>query len=486
VYFFYHRHLKAKHPDNYKQYLECKSTSLVSQPGISSFFQKQDASYCSNNPRQRMLSKSVVENLIVGCGLPVSIVENEHFRNFMSDVDSKYVVPCRKTVTTSHLTQLLKVKQESVKHAVCAAGDVALTVDIWSDRRQHSFIAITAHIFEKSVGSKSLLICFKSFKGTHTGQSIADVIERVIDDYSLRAKVHFMVTDNASNMKKAACFLFPVSDTPDENQLLIDDFTALDDPDLYEDIAIDDLGVTCLDGERLPCFAHSLQLTVRDGLQMVQSSRGALAKCSKLANLIHQSCKFKESFEKIFGKDRSLPVTNDTRWNSFYSHLTAIVKLDKDLLSQLCREENQTNLILTVRELQQLKELVEVLEPFADSTDIAQGDDYVTISNVVPIIVSLNQKLEAWSSSVQFQRPVVKELHRSLYERFRGIFDQLDMSVPSGVVLTTKSSSKDLQFTSDVWITSCVIDPRHGYKWIPNCKHTVAEREALKRKIFGT
>lgn len=477
--------MKAKHPDHYKQYLESKSTSLASQPGISDFFQKKDDTYSSNNPRQRTLSKSVVENLIIGCGLPVSIVENEHFRKFMSDVDAKYVVPCRKTVTTSHLTQLLKVKQDAVKNAVRAAGDVALTVDIWTDRRQHSFIAITAHILEKSLGSKSLLICFKSFKGSHTGQSIADVIEKVIDDYSLRAKVHYMVTDNASNMKKASTFLFPVSDTVDDNQLVIDDFTALDDPELYEDIALDELGVTCLDGERLPCFAHLLQLTVRDGLQMVQSSRSALAKCSKLANLIHQSCKFKESFEKKFGRDRSLPVTNDTRWNSFYSHLAAIVKLDKDLLSQLCKEENQTGLILTVRELQQLKELVDILEPFADSTDIAQGDDYVTISNVVPIIVSLNQKLEAWSSSVQFQRPVVMELHRSLYERFRGIFDQLDMSVPTGVVLTTKSGSKDLQFTSDVWITSCAIDPRHGFKWIPKCKHTAIEKEALRRKIFG-
>jgi len=36
---FHRGHLKAKHPDNYKQYLTCKSTALVSPPGISGFFQ---------------------------------------------------------------------------------------------------------------------------------------------------------------------------------------------------------------------------------------------------------------------------------------------------------------------------------------------------------------------------------------------------------------------------------------------------------------
>src|SRR5258706_14833410 len=54
-------------------------------------------------------------------------------------------------------------------------------------------------------------------------------------------------------------------------------------------------------------------------------------------------------------------------------HLCAIAKLDKGLSTELCKQTSNTQLTLTLRELQQLKGLVGILEPFAGSTDIAQG-----------------------------------------------------------------------------------------------------------------
>lgn len=51
-----------------------------------------------------------------------------------------------------------------------------------------------------------------------------------------------------------------------------------------------------------------------------------------------------------------------------------------------------------------------VLEPFADVTDSSQVSDYVTVSYVVPSIVSLNKKLEDFAGKVKFQLPLVEEL----------------------------------------------------------------------------
>jgi len=39
IFCFHRRQLKAKHPDNYKQYKTCKSTAHASTPEISGFFQ---------------------------------------------------------------------------------------------------------------------------------------------------------------------------------------------------------------------------------------------------------------------------------------------------------------------------------------------------------------------------------------------------------------------------------------------------------------
>ena len=43
----------------------------------------------------------------------------------------------------------------------------------------------------------------------------------------------------------------------------------------------------------LRCFAHSLQLVVNDALKEIKSLYGVLAKCSKIATLLHTSTKFK-------------------------------------------------------------------------------------------------------------------------------------------------------------------------------------------------
>jgi len=131
-------------------------------------------------------------------------------------------------------------------------------------------------------------------------------------------------------------------------------------------------------GERIPCFAHSLQLVIRDGLQKVAVSRTAVANCAKLANLTHQCVKFRASFEETFGKSRCVPASNDTCWNSMHRQLKSIMDLDK--LSEVLRWEEQCCLLMTQKGLQQVQELVSTLEPFAEATDLAQGSIYIMIS----------------------------------------------------------------------------------------------------------
>lgn len=494
VLLFIIRHLRTQHAEKYKEYEKTKKHPKAgeTQPKLTSFskFGTQQQTYTSNHPRQRVLTQSIVENLIVGCDLPVSLVENEKFRKFMADVDCHYVTPCRKTVTDSCLPTLLQLKKDAVKAILDSATDVAVTVDIWSDRRQHSFLGVTAHTHNNGT-VKTQLIHFKSFSGSHTGARIAEVLEEVFTEENLRSKVHFVITDNASNMKKAATFLFRESEVEDDGQgsdlTIMEDEGLVDDPTLFEDVTLDELGLRqdVLFGERLPCFAHSLQLTVRDGLQKTTVSRTAVAKCTKLANLTHQSTTFKGSFEQTFGKNRSIPLSNDTRWNSFYRLLNAIVKLDRNNLADVLRKTGQTNLIMSQREYQQVNELVIVLQPFSEATDIVQGSNSVTVSHVVPVVMSLTQKLTQFLSTMQFHLPLVKELLRSLYERFRGIFELLGLPLPPTVVLTAQSAARNLQFTSDVYVCAAVLDPMHGFRWLDYCSISVDAKEALKHKILG-
>ena len=109
-------------------------------------------------------------------------------------------------------------------------------------------------------------------------------------------------------------------------------------------------------GSRLSCFAHSLRLVVRDStLEVV---RLAMAKCSNLANTVHQSGVFRSAFENELGIGRSIPAINDNRWNSTNRQLKAIIELDPAKLAKVLRECQHDNLVQQTKELNQLQELV--------------------------------------------------------------------------------------------------------------------------------
>jgi len=266
------------------------------------------AHYGHTNIRQKSITSSLISNLIVSCGLPVSIVDHPSFRAFLADLDPKYVPPVRQTVTNSLLPQLLQAQQAKLTTLLQQSSDVSLTTDIWTDRRMHSFLGVTAHVFVNG-HPESHLLAFRSFTGSHTGQRIAQALESVITECGLQSKIRCIVTDNASNMKKALSLVFEVDDAG------VTTDGEVDDPTVWEDDTLTDADPD-IEIEHIPCFAHSLQLLVRDGLNSLSAVRPLLAKCCKLANLIHQSALFCGVYEQTMPK--IVPSANETRWNSTY------------------------------------------------------------------------------------------------------------------------------------------------------------------------
>ena len=159
---------------------------------------------------------------------------------------------------------------------------------------------------------------------------------------------------------------------------------VIDDPDVWEDLNEHDavevnqvLESHC--AERLSCFAHTLQLVVKDGLSKSTSFRFLLGKTSKMANLCHQSTHFRQAFEETFGVGRSIPATNATRWSSTFTQLPSIAALRLEKFPDVLRGIGHPELIMLKKDEESLRELVEVLRPFADATEHLQGNSYATI-----------------------------------------------------------------------------------------------------------
>jgi len=422
--------------------------------------------------RQRTLTMSVVNKLIIQCALPISLVDHPCFRSCLADFDPKYLPPCRQTVANTILPQMLQAKQNELASFLSKCDNISLTTDIWTDRRMHSFLGVTAHTFSDGKPCAHLL-AFQVFSGSHTGQKIADAVESVVTQNNLSGKVRCIVTDNASNMMKAMSVMFDIGEA-----VSVGNDVEVDDPSLWEDDCENDL-LNAFECEHISCFAHSLQLVVRDGLAAMTMARLLLGKTCKLSNLIHQSSLFRGVYEAAMGRGKIIPSANATRWNSLYCQLKVVVELDQSTVNTVLRQNNHENLVLSTRDLTQLKEIITLLEPFSEATLMTQGDKTVTISCVVPILLSLRKHLLGCLEPSSSLTVAATTLSQSLHSRFAGLFSLL--GIPSDV----SSHFNTLQYSSNIFLMTPALDPEYAFNWLQDHPGSSEDRDALRFKISG-
>ena len=117
------------------------------------------------------------------------------------DVNSKYTLSSRSHLTMKLLPQLVQATESKVSDYIEKADNIALTLDIWTNRHMHSFLVITGHSFVNCV-SQSFLGVFETFRGVHSGQNTADAVDRCLTKYDVHEKVQYFVRKGAYTAKQ--------------------------------------------------------------------------------------------------------------------------------------------------------------------------------------------------------------------------------------------------------------------------------------------
>ena len=223
-----------------------------------------------------------------------------------------------------------------------------------------SYLGITTHIpvpesdgTTKNVQLQSSLLCCKQFSRRHTGQQIAVAFEDELTAMNVKDSIDFIITDNAANMSAAfsTAFAVGVSSPPS-----LDDaecYLGFENDDVFQDLICEETeieeSISQCARQRLSCFAHTLQLVVREGLRETILSSPAIAKASRLVSLLYQSTIFKERFESKFGENRSIPTACATRWKSTLRQLSSIIQLNLSALTEVCGNDF-SEVVFTARE----------------------------------------------------------------------------------------------------------------------------------------
>lgn len=220
----------------FEEYRTTKSIpSDPQQPLMTAFSTAKSTQYNAAHPQQKAITNSILADLVIGCNMPLSIVENRFFRHFLSVVDGKYYPVCRRTLT-SKVDSIAEDKSMWLKTNLSKTDHVSVTVDIWSDRKMRGFLGVTVHYVERQeqrIQLRSNLLSCDRFKGPHTAERICELFESICKDYNIKQKLDFILSDNAANMKKAFTVCFP-----SENEDTDED---IDEPELWNDLSLEDM-----------------------------------------------------------------------------------------------------------------------------------------------------------------------------------------------------------------------------------------------------
>lgn len=399
------KHLQTCHPINLRNHKEEQAKAiLLSQQTFSNngrFVARPKEPF----KNQDKIVTSIVRNLCGRGGLAISTVEKEWFRTFMNDVEPKFQPISRVAVSSMLDKQYEEEKQILLADIAKSKVDKpSVTVDFWTGCDTRSFMGCTIHFVHKEQ-LRSHVLFFVEVPPPHTAENIKHRFEDELENHGLSC--FKVITDNAANMKCA--FEINHNEAGSLNE-------SVDEQDDEEGNPLSQWTQCELKIEGwLGCAAHKLQLVVNDGYKELKGYRriqSVFAKAKAVASLSHRSSHFAYSLSV------KIPMPCETRWNS-YLHLHEHIVKHFDQINSALQAANRSDLIISTLQRDMLSHVVDVMQYFAEATNILQGEKFPTSNKVIPVVDSLENALLDCRRDTACINALCESLLTSLRRRFK-------------------------------------------------------------------
>lgn len=174
----------------------------------------------------------------------------------------------------------------------------------------------------------------------------------------------------------------------------------------------------------LPCFAHSLNLVVKETLRE-PIVKAIIEKCSSIVTHFKKSTvasdKLKSIQRELNKSELKLVKHIEVRWNSAYHMIQRIIQVRDELTLAINQLPNAPP-NLTAEEYSFLSELETLLEPFESCTVAISGEKYVTISLIIPLLKGLCLRFVEFENTPHFSesaRNVISIMKTSFNNKLR-------------------------------------------------------------------
>ncbi|XP_077399284.1 zinc finger BED domain-containing protein 4-like [Vanacampus margaritifer] len=333
------RHYRARHE---KDETETPVNSPVMNSGAS---------------RKQAVDQAIVSMIIKDCQ-PLSIVEDEGFRDLLQLLEPSYVLPTRKAIKNM-VSHKYEEQKEKVKEELQSAVAVSLTADMWTSINMESYLAVTCHYIDtENHVLRTSVLGVQHFPQHHTAKNMAQVKKNLMEEWAIAGKVRCLVTDAAENM--IAC-------------------------------------AKKLQMRHYICIAHSLNLTVRKSYDQIETLSNIRNKTRQIVTFFRTSTTAKEKLAQV-QQQMGKPVVKlinevPTRWNSTYHMLERLTEQKEPVVVALASVTNDTA-PLTAEDFNIIEETIRVLAPFNHATVELSEEKRVSGSKVIPMLKMLHCSLQ--------------------------------------------------------------------------------------------
>ncbi|KAJ8353287.1 hypothetical protein SKAU_G00208540 [Synaphobranchus kaupii] len=356
-------------------------------------------------------------------GQPLSVVGDKGFRLLISHLQPRYDMVSRKYLSETALPELhLKVCKD-ITERIKDVKALSFTTDIWSsDVSPVSLLSLTAHWLDESYVPQSAMLNATNFRGSHTGDAIAATLMEMFTKWQIPLhKVHVILRDNASNMRKA-----------------------------MDSMRVRNLG----------CVAHTMQLVVNEGLLSQRAVSDAVASGRQIVGHFKHSplaySRLQDIQLEMNMPPKRLQQDVKTRWNSTYYMIESLVEQKRALSAYTADHELPTT--LTTSQWGLLEKTMTCLKPFEEFTRKVSSATAST-ADVIPSVTVLKRLLSMETEADSGVKTMKKTLLEAVNKRFSTVENE------------------------PLYALSTLLDPRYKDRFFTSADSAKRGKDALAKEL---
>nr|XP_046248461.1 uncharacterized protein si:ch211-152f22.4 isoform X2 [Scatophagus argus]XP_046248462.1 uncharacterized protein si:ch211-152f22.4 isoform X2 [Scatophagus argus] len=303
---------------------------------------------------EMLTTKRRVLMMIVSTLQPLETTADPNFLKGVKLLNSALQIPAI-PVIRSQLLSIYNEKEQELRSTLASVDDIVLTCELWSPRKQNSYLTVGCHFVDIHGGLKSYMLQTTCLFEDESADNIKTQLLAIMEAWNMKEKVHSVVGAGTPQLKNA------------ETKWMY-----------------------------MPCFANTLHEVFED-LMNNNELLNVLKKCQNIVGFFKNDSEAERELREIQHRmnmeQGELTLYTGDRWLPSLHMLQQLIQQNKALM-MVCAQRGKTDLILNENDKEKVMNLISALEPLSKATSMMKKEGFETISAMLPLLKQLMKNLE--------------------------------------------------------------------------------------------